>query len=139
MWSENDILYSRIDENWITFALALLAGITLLVSWKLIDREIRRRAKANSQLQKSRARFQAILDHAPMTVVVKDLEGRYTFVNRRLEQWTDQGSSSLLGKTIRDLFGDTDYAREHDALDQEILETKKPIQREFTTPHPTAP
>src|SRR6185295_19960012 len=84
-------------------------------------------------------RFQAILDHAPMTVVVKDLEGRYTFVNRRLEQWTEQGRSKLLGKTIRDLFGDTEYTREHEAMDIEILKTKKPAQREFTTPHPSAP
>src|SRR4029077_21066457 len=100
-------------ENWVAFVLTLLASFALLASWKLIDHEIQQRAKANSQLQKSRARFQEILDHAPMTVVVKDLEGRYTFVNRRLEQWTDQGSSNLLGKTIRDLFGDTEYAREH--------------------------
>jgi PAS domain S-box-containing protein len=95
--------------------------------------------KADVALEATRARFQAILDHAPMTVVVKDLEGRYTFVNRRLEKWIEKDSAKLLGKTIRDLFGDSEYTREHEALDREVIATRKPIQREFTTPHPSAP
>jgi hypothetical protein len=37
---------------------------------------------------------------------------------------------------VRDLFGDTDYTREHEAVDQEVADTGKPVQREFVTPHP---
>jgi PAS domain S-box-containing protein len=82
-------------------------------------------------------RFKQIFDNAPMVIVVKELDGRYSFVNRGTEQWTDKSDDKLLGKTIRDLFGDTEYAEEHEAVDREVLATKRPIQREFTTPHPS--
>ena len=75
-----------------------------------------------------------------MTVVVKDLKGRYTFVNRRVEQWTDQGSSNLLGKTIRDLFGDTEYARElMKRLIKKSLTQKNQFSASLCMLHPTAP
>jgi PAS domain S-box-containing protein len=74
-----------------------------------------------------------------MVIVVKDLDGRYSFVNRGTEEWTEQSDDKLLGKTIRDLFGNTEYSEEHEAVDREVLETKGPVQREFTTPHPSGP
>jgi PAS domain S-box-containing protein len=133
--SEKDIFGAWLKENRAPLGLLGFAGVALLLAWFLIDREIRNRSMAEAAFQKTRTRFQEILDFAPLVVAVKDLDSRYTFVNRGFGQWTHQDESVLLGKTIRDVFGDTDYAREHEALDREIIERKKPIQREFNTPH----
>lgn len=87
-------------------------------------------------LRKNRSRFMQILDNAPMIMAVMDLQGRYMTVNHGLEKWTKQDGAKLLGKTIRDLFGDTEYTSAHEAMNREVLATQKPLQRELTTPHP---
>jgi PAS domain S-box-containing protein len=77
--------------------------------------------------------FKTIMDHAPASVVLKDLDGRYLFANRALEQWLGVKSSELIGKTSADFFP-TEYAAAHDAFDREVMETQMPLQREFLAP-----
>ena len=46
------------------------------------------RAEADAALRVSQAQFQSIMHHAPMMVSLKDLQGRYTFVNEAFREFT---------------------------------------------------
>ncbi|HEY0738971.1 MAG TPA: PAS domain-containing protein [Herpetosiphonaceae bacterium] len=62
------------------------------------------RSLADARLRASEKRFQDILDNCPASVYVKDLDGKYLFVNSRFEQWFSLDRQSVLGKTDFDLF-----------------------------------
>ena len=52
------------------------------------------RAEADAALRASQAQFQSIMRHAPMMVALKDLQGRYTFVNEAFREYTGRDAAS---------------------------------------------
>jgi PAS domain S-box-containing protein len=60
--------------------------------------------EANEALAESERRFFDILDHSPAAIFLKDLEGRYVFVNRSFERVMGKERSQIIGKTDRDVF-----------------------------------
>ena len=73
---------------------------------------------ANERLKQSELRMHAILDSAPPLVYLKDLHGRYVFVNRAFESTFQVSRDSVNGKTDHDIFSlpDADKYREADRL-----------------------
>jgi two-component system cell cycle sensor histidine kinase/response regulator CckA len=55
--------------------------------------------EARQQHQEIEARYNAILDNVPAVATIKDLEGRYTFVNREFEKTWRVRREDVLGKT----------------------------------------
>jgi two-component system sensor kinase FixL len=49
-------------------------------------------------------RMSGILDHIPMAICVKDLQGRYQFINREFEEFFHVKDADIHGKTAFDLF-----------------------------------
>ena len=77
---------------------------------------------ANDALAESERRFFDILDHSPAAIVLKDLDGRYSFVNRSFVD--------VIGKTRADIIGKTDHALfpprladMYRANDQQVIES----------------
>src|SRR5207247_715802 len=66
--------------------------------------EIAERELAQQMLKESQERLQAILDNSPTAIYVKDIEGRYTLVNRECEQLLNKTRDKILGSTDFDLF-----------------------------------
>ena len=58
---------------------------------------------AETALQASEARLRDILDHAPVVAHVKDLQGRYEFVNRRWETLFHFQREQVVGKSAFDV------------------------------------
>jgi PAS domain S-box-containing protein len=79
--------------------------------------------------------FKAIMDHAPSSVVLKDVNGRFLFANKALERWLDKSAPEMIGSTTKDLFS-VEYAQQHEEFDREVLEAKEPRQRELMAPLP---
>jgi len=133
---------SRFDLGWYAgrsyglLAASFVLGMLLIETNLMHGRMAETKAMLSGALMKNQARFKEIFDNAPMVVTIKGLDGRYTFVNRGTEQWTEHSNRELLGQTVRDLFGDSDYTRQHEAVDREVIESGKSVQREFVTPHP---
>src|SRR5205814_1905785 len=107
----NDVLADWRDERLIVGVVSGGMGLALLLAALLIAREIRARSAADARfiaadatLRTSEMRFRAIMDHAPVLVSVKDLEGRFTFVNRAFERRIGRTSADVIGKTTNDLF-----------------------------------
>ena len=88
------------------------------------------RAEADAALGVSQAQFQSIMRHAPMMVALKDLQGRYTFVNEAFREYTGR-DAVVIGKTAADFYPRqlADFiARE----DRDAVESRRVIQREMT-------
>lgn len=88
-------------------------------------------------LQESENQLNAIFDHSPAEIYLKDAEGRYVKVNRQFETLFNTNNEKIRGKfpwdaTYKDL---ADRSREHDL---EVLETGQNVAREevvyFETP-----
>src|SRR5262249_25789090 len=95
----------------------------------------RQRDAADDALRVSQAQFQAIMDHAPVLVFVKDLAGRYTFVNRTAESWAGASIRPTVGRTARDIMP-KEGADEVAQADAKVVATKAPLQREMTIETP---
>jgi PAS domain S-box-containing protein len=96
----------------------------------------RQRDEADAALRINQAQFQAIMDHAPVLVFVKDLAGNYTFVNRVAETWVGASIRPAVGQTARDIMS-KEGADEVALADAKVIATKAPLQREMTVETPT--
>ncbi len=55
-------------------------------------------------LRRSEERLSAILDHSPAVICMKDLDGRYVFVNRQFERSLGLNRGAVVGCTDHDVF-----------------------------------
>src|SRR5579884_1423163 len=69
-----------------------------------VVRDITRRKNAEDALRTSEQQLQSILDNSTTLIYVKDLEGRYLRVNRRIEELYEIPKGQIVGKTDFDLF-----------------------------------
>jgi two-component system, cell cycle sensor histidine kinase and response regulator CckA len=78
--------------------------------------------------------LQAFIEALPNVAVIKDLEGRYLFVNPVWERVFHKGREQWLGKTAEELWPPKVAAKfnEHDRI---LLRTKEPLVTEGTLPH----
>jgi PAS domain S-box-containing protein len=98
-----------------------------------IGRDITDRVAVEKQLEFERNLFRSFMEHAPDLIYFKDAEGRFIEVNA--------AKAGELGLTPEDVIGRTDFdylppdqahLRQDD--EQEVMRTRKPIQKEeFTT------
>jgi PAS domain S-box-containing protein len=70
------------------------------------------------------------MDHTPVFVFVKDIEGRYTFINRAAERWTSARKKPEIGMTPHDFLSER-AAEGVSAGDRKVVETGSPVQREL--------
>jgi PAS domain S-box-containing protein len=94
---------------------------------------LKQRAEADAALRANQAQFQSVMRHAPMMVSLKDLDGRYTFVNEAFQKFTGRGADIVVGKTAADL-NDKEFADFIMGEDRSAIESRRVIQREITTP-----
>jgi two-component system, cell cycle sensor histidine kinase PleC len=90
---------------------------------------------ASAALRKSEENFRSIVDNSPAAIVLKGLDGRFDFVNKRFLSWYCVEESEVLGKTSTEFFaGDRGagaaYAAEFVAHDQEVFEKRSATVRE---------
>ncbi len=80
-----------------------------------------RRRQAEDALAISEARLGAILNHAPLLIWGKDLEGRYLLWSRQGEHDFGWPAAQICGRSDADLFP-PDLAEEHRRSDREVIE-----------------
>src|SRR5262245_3387709 len=115
----------------IGIALVLIfAGYWITTSSRAHARAIMERDRADAALRANQAQFQAIMEYTPVLVFVKDLEGRYTFVNRSAERWVGASSTPAVGKRTADIMSKAG-ADEAERADREVVASKSPLQREM--------
>jgi len=108
-----------------------LAGYWITASRRAHTRTVAERDRADAALRASPTQFQAIMDHTPVLVFVKELEGRYTFVNRAAERWAGANKKPAIGLRTRDVMS-KEGADDVEIADRRVVASKAPIQREIT-------
>ncbi|MEB3283604.1 MAG: PAS domain S-box protein [Lyngbya sp.] len=83
--------------QWYNTPLVTAEGELVGVASMAID--ITEQKHIQSELQRSQAQLQAILDNTPVAIYVKDLEGRYILINRAVEEIFQVKQADWIGKT----------------------------------------
>jgi len=91
----------------------------------MIVRDTTERETYEAMLRESRAALQSILDHAPLLVTVSTLDGRYTLVNRRVEDLLGIPGEKLVGRMRADVMP-KDRADELSANDRSVIQKGVP-------------
>ncbi|MDP6719874.1 MAG: PAS domain S-box protein, partial [Pirellulaceae bacterium] len=86
------------------------------------DEMERRVQERSSELAQSETLYRSLVDHLPISVCRKDLQGRYTFVNRAFCQLLEATEDQLAGKCDADLLPH-DLAERLEQADKQVIET----------------
>ena len=91
--------------------------------------DVTARRAAETALQKSQRNLQAILDHSPNLIFMKDLEGRYLRINKTFEKAFGLSESAVLGHCDHELFPPAQAEQFH-AHDHLVLKHTSLIESE---------
>ena len=91
--------------------------------------DVTARKRAEAALVESSERVQAIIDNTPAVIYVKDMEGRYTLVNRSFEALFGIDRERATGRTDEELFP-AHVAAAMRANDRRVLREQVPLQVE---------
>jgi PAS domain S-box-containing protein len=100
-----------------------------------LSREINERKQAEAVIASQEDRMQAILDHSPGLISIKDLDGKYVMVNRNYRNIKGaEHDDDFIGKTAYDVFP---YSTADNSWKNDLrtLENKSPVESEETFVH----
>lgn len=89
--------------------------------------DITKQRQMEESLRTSEALYHSLVETIPQNIFRKDLQGRYTFVNRQFCKTLGKTKEEVLGKTIGDYLP-TNLATEREADDRKVIETRKPFE-----------
>lgn len=92
--------------------------------------EIAERSEAETALRKSEAWLKAIVDHAPSSIYLKDLEGSYILINQEFERVNKSSKLDVLGKNAFDVFPQ-DWAKIFVEHDRDVLQAGRAVEKEI--------
>ena len=74
--------------------------------------------------------FQIVAEHSPNSIILKDLQGRFLLVNRRVEEWLGISAQDIIGKTAYEIYPGN-YADDAIAEDLVVIRTRQTSSREW--------
>jgi PAS domain S-box-containing protein len=113
----------------------LLAAMTHALS---VTHERRFRAEAERAWQESEIRFRIFMEHMPGAVYMKDLDGRFTYVNSAAKRVIGLSAGQIIGKTLHQLYP-SDVADRLAANDDWALKVRQPIEAMEKVDTPNGP
>lgn len=87
--------------------------------------------QATEALRQSQALLQCLLDQVNAGIHVKDVEGRYRFINREYAAWLERPAAEVIGRSGTDVLGRRAGAAQEE-VDREIRQTREPREYEET-------
>ncbi len=117
------------------FTFGILAAgimIALLLAF-LLARTLTDRHQAEKEIRKNEEKYRNILDNASAAIFIKDLDGRYQFVNKRFETIHGVTAEKIQGLTDFDIFPE-ETARQFRQHDLAVLDAGEPMNMEETEP-----
>jgi PAS domain S-box-containing protein len=103
----------------------------------LLERSIRYSVKHYETLRKlaeSEARLASFMHHVPCAVFIKNLQGRYVFVNETCERVFRRKLDEWVGRTDADLWSKS-LANKFRQIDQQIISNKKAVETTESVQH----
>lgn len=124
-WYHNSYFPVRNAKNEI---IGICASSKDITEKKLVDNAL---DKIRAEREEYQYRLQSILDNTPLIVFVKDLDGRYLFVNKAFLELLNLTNKEVVGKTDFDITN-AELAAEYKKVDDEVIRTLRSIEREET-------
>lgn len=109
--------------------------VAAVISWGYALARLRHRVAEDTLLDNER-RFKAIMDNSTALICVKDLQGRYQFINRRFQKVFKVSMDGVKGKSVHDIFP-PERAEGIKVNDRLVLDRKGPVEFEEEVPHPS--
>ena len=122
---ERDIVASyvpEVDES----------GTVLGLYVMLID--VTERNRAVEELHQSVAQMRLVTDALPVLIAYIDIDRRFRFVNETAEIWFANPRADIIGKSIVEIFGETQAERTVPTLER--VESGETVEQEFTESYP---
>ncbi len=84
--------------------------------------DVTKRRRAEQELSEARELFRAVLDHAPVGIVLKDREGRYLEVSQEWQSRFGLCRDEVIGKTATEVLP-SQISQAYEARDSEVLKS----------------
>ena len=105
-------------------------GRLLIVS---SGRDVTERTRIETSLREIEARFEALVQNAPIAINIRDEQGRYRYLNAEAERVMRRDAGACLGKTVRQVV-DAETAALAEAADRTVIESGLPLVAETSPP-----
>lgn len=92
------------------------------------------RKRTEEAIHRSKQLLAEVANNTTAVIYVKDLDGRFLFVNRRFEELFKLNTGQIVGRTNHEVFP-RDIADAFHANDMEVLKQDRPIEYEEFAPH----
>ncbi len=99
----------------------------------LVFNDITEQYQLRELAEKRKHDLQAILDHSPAVIYVKDILGKYIFINLKYEQLFHTNRNDIIGKTDQELF-DVEFADKFQRNDKAVIDAGHALESEETAP-----
>lgn len=102
---------------------------------RMLTAEIADRLKKQDELNEAVSLYHSLVDHIPLCVVRKSVDGRVTFVNRALCELFAKPAAEIVGKTDHELFN-KEQADKYREADLQAMQTGQQLDFLETLPMP---
>jgi PAS domain S-box-containing protein len=101
----------------------------------ILVHERRARSAVERALQESEIRFRLFMEHMPGAITMKDLDGRYTYINSVARRFIGKPAAEIIGKTTQQIFP-PEVAAALASNDERALKVRQPVEavEETVTP-----
>ena len=89
---------------------------------RLLQTEVAERCNAENELRESEGLYHSLVDHIPLCVARKDLDGKFTFVNKSLCELLRMTPAEVIGRTDYEVFP-APWAEAYHATDLRVAQT----------------
>lgn len=96
--------------------------------------DVTTRRHAEQALEINQQKLQAIMDHSPNLIFMKDLEGRYLHINKQFEHVFQVSNTTVIGATDQEIFP-PEQAAQFQSHDQLVIQSQAPVEFEETAIH----
>lgn len=135
------IIHKNGEKKWVEQDAILLEKDNTVQGFQCVVKDVTERTLVQQKLREAEEetkevqfRIQAILDNTPLIIYIKDLEGRYTLVNKQFKEVFKLTDEHVIGKTVKELDNQNSQSQEtinkYTDADLQVLSTGKPIELE---------
>ncbi len=100
---------------------------------RIMVSDINKYKKTEESLRESRDNLSRILDNSPVVIYSKDLDGKYTIINKKFEELSGLTKDKVIRRTDFELFPDV-VATQSMENDQQVIQNLAPLEIEEIAP-----
>jgi PAS domain S-box-containing protein len=78
---------------------------------QVLAHDVTDRVRIEGALRESEERLRMIADNVPALIGYVDADQRYRFANKTYEEWSGVSPAEMVGRTLREVLGETDYEK----------------------------